>query len=285
MDDSEARTVAVVTGGAGGMGLATAKLLGREHHVVVADVRGDRLDAAVEELAGAGVESDAVVCDVTDRAAVRALAAMAASRGTVVSVVHTAGLSPRMAPAEQILRVNALGTVLVDRAFEPYAGHGSCIVNVASTAGHLPPLLPTPSRTYRLALSDPDRFLDRMVARCALVPRRARAGTAYALSKHFVIWWSRQLAGPLGARGARILSVSPGSFDTGMGRLEERSGAGELAARSALGRFGRVEEIAEVLAFVASEKPGYLTGTDVLVDGGAQAVMTLRDTIEMARSA
>lgn len=173
MDDSEARTVAVVTGGAGGMGLATAKLLGREHHVVVADVRGDRLDAAVEELAGAGVESDAVVCDVTDRAAVRALAAMAASRGTVVSVVHTAGLSPRMAPAEQILRVNVLGTVLVDRAFEPYAGHGSCIVNVASTAGHLPPLLPTPSRTYRLALSDPDRFLDRMVARCA----RATPGT------------------------------------------------------------------------------------------------------------
>ena len=83
-----------------------------------------------------------------------------------------------------------------------------------------------------------------------------------------MIWWSRQLAAPLGAKGARIVSVSPGSFDTRMGRLEEAKGAGALAEHSALGRFGKVQEIAEVLAFCASDKPGYLTGTDILVDGG-----------------
>lgn len=72
-------------------------------------------------------------------------------------------------------------------------------------------------------------------------------------------------------------------FDTEMGRLEADSGSRELAARSALGRFGRINEIAEVLAFCAGDKPGYLTGVDILVDGGADARMTIRDTLAMAR--
>jgi hypothetical protein len=69
-----------------------------------------------------------------------------------------------------------------------------------------------------------------------------------------------------------------------MGRLEEVSGAGALAEHAALRRFGRVEEIAEVLAFCASAKPGYLTGTDVLVDGGAGATMTTKDLLAIARN-
>jgi NAD(P)-dependent dehydrogenase (short-subunit alcohol dehydrogenase family) len=97
-----------------------------------------------------------------------------------------------------------------------------------------------------------------------------RPGLAYAVSKNFVIWYSKSLAKRLGQRGARIVSVSPGSIDTEMGRLEEAAGAGALARKSSLGRFGRVEEIAEVLSFCASGKPGYLTGTDVLVDGGGR---------------
>ena len=69
-------------------------------------------------------------------------------------------------------------------------------------------------------------------------------------------------------------------FDTEMGRLEADSGSRELAARSAL---GRINEIAEMLAFCAGDTPGYLTGVDILVDGGADARMTIRDTLAMAR--
>lgn len=72
-------------------------------------------------------------------------------------------------------------------------------------------------------------------------------------------------------KGARIVSVSPGSFDTAMGRLEEKSGSAEMLKTAALKRFGKPDEIAEVLAFCASEKAGYLTGTDVLCDGGVCA--------------
>lgn len=282
---SDRPTVAVVTGGAGGMGLATAELLGRDHHVLVVDVDEPRLDRASARLAALGLRHDTLRCDITDRSAVGEAAARAQRLGTVATVVHTAGLSPHMGDAASIIRVNALGTVHVTEAFLPLAHPGLSIVNVASSAGHLPGPFPVPHRAYRLARTDPDRFVERLVARCHLVPERLRPGIAYALSKHFVIWWSRHRAGDLGAVGARIVSVSPGSFDTEMGRLEERSGSGDLARLSALGRPGAVEEIAAVLAFLAGPAPGYLTGTDVLVDGGAQAVMTLRDILAMARKA
>jgi NAD(P)-dependent dehydrogenase (short-subunit alcohol dehydrogenase family) len=96
-------------------------------------------------------------------------------------------------------------------------------------------------------------------------------GLAYAISKNFVHWYSRYLAAEFGERGARVVSVSPGSFDTAMGRLEEDHGAGDLVKSAAVKRFGKPEEVAAVLAFCASEAPGYLTGVDILVDGGTNA--------------
>ena len=282
MDGAE-RPVAVVTGGAGGMGLATAALLGRDHRVLITDVRRERLDDAVEQLRRGGASCEARTCDVTSRGEVDELATHAASLGRVVALVHAAGVSPSMGTAEAIVRINALGTLFVDQAFAPVLQEGGSIVNVASVAGHLTAPFLAPTRSYELAFSDPERLVERVVARCRVAPRTLRPGMGYSLSKHFVIWLSRRLTGPLGARGVRIVSVSPGSIDTEMGQLEESKGSGALARRSALGRFGTVEEIAEVLAFLASDRPGYLTGTDVLVDGGGRATMSFKDMIEMAR--
>jgi NAD(P)-dependent dehydrogenase (short-subunit alcohol dehydrogenase family) len=276
------KTVSVITGGAGGMGLATAKIIGQEHGVVVCDVNVGRLDAAAQELRSLGVECETVVCDVKDRKSVDDAAERARALGSVVSVVHTAGLSPQMGTVEQIVAVNALGTVHVNEAFVPSAGEGFSIVNVASVGGHMRSALVS-KRTYALASTDPDRFLQMVVSRCNRLPSKIRRGLAYAISKNFVIWWSKELAAPLGAKGARIVSVSPGSIDTEMGRLEKDKGAGALADHSALGRFGRVEEIAEVLAFCASDKPGYLTGTDLLVDGGGQK-MSAKETLATMRN-
>jgi NAD(P)-dependent dehydrogenase (short-subunit alcohol dehydrogenase family) len=266
------------------MGLATARLLGRDHHVVICDVQQERLDAAAEELRALGTSCDATVCDVTERAAVERARDLATATGTVVSVVHTAGLSPTMASAERIIQVNALGTVYVNEVFSATAEAGFRLVNVASSAGHLPPGTPVPRRAYPSAFTDPDRLARAMVSRCNLLPAKHRAAFAYSISKHFVIWYSRKQAAALGAKGGRIVSVSPGSTDTEMGRLEGPMGATALAEVSAVGRFGRPEEIAEVLAFCASEKASYLTGTDVLVDGGAGAALSLRGMVNMARS-
>lgn len=176
-----------------------------------------------------------------------------------------------MGSAEKIALINGIGTVHVTRSFLERAGEGDVLVNVASTAGHGLPKLLVPTAAFRVAESDPQRFVTAVARRAGLVGKKLRSGLAYAISKTFVIWYSRSLAGAFGERGARIVTVSPGSFDTAMGRLEADHGASDLLKTAAIKRFGRSEEIAAVLAFCASEAPGYLTGTDILVDGGSRA--------------
>jgi NAD(P)-dependent dehydrogenase (short-subunit alcohol dehydrogenase family) len=269
---SATHSTAVITGGTGGMGLATAGLMGRDHRIVLADLDQARLDDAVRELAVAGVEAIGVVCDITDKASVEQLFQRAESEGSHVrAVVHAAGVSPHMGTAERIARINATGTVNIARAFLSRAADGDALVNVASTAGHSIPKIFVPLRAFRLAERRPDDFEKAIVSRAKFVGRKLKPGLAYAISKNFVQWYSRFLAAEFGERGARVVSVFPGSFDTAMGRLEENHGAGELVKSAAIKRFGKPEEVAAVLAFCASEAPGYLTGIDILVDGGTKA--------------
>lgn len=276
--------IAVVTGGAGGMGLETARILGRDHRIVLTDVDRERLDDAVRSLGELGIEASATVCDITDRESVDALFEATEADGHIRAVVHTAGVSPQMGSPDFIARVNAVGTVNIVEAYLPIASEGDVIVNVASIAGHMTPDFLLPTRAFRLARTDAGRLGDKLVAKVKFLPKAAGSGAVYSSSKAFVIWYSREMAADFGARGARILSVSPGSFDTAMGRLEEKSGSGDLIEHAALKRFGKPKEVAEVLAFAASDKPGYLTGIDILVDGGTKAGLDWRGLLAMARS-
>lgn len=266
------KNISVITGGAGGMGLATARIVGRDHHLVICDLNPQRLAQAQAELQQSGIACETRVCDITDATAVQQLIHDAAQLGRLASVIHTAGLSPQMAGPEMILKVNALGTVHVADACLRHAGEGFALVNLASMAAHMFPALLLPTRSYPLAWTNPEAFVHSIARRCRLMPKDLyRKGMAYGISKHFVIWLGRDRAGAFGEKGARILSVSPGSFDTEMGRLEEKSGSAEMLKTAALKRFGRPEEIAELLAFCASAKASYLTGTDLLCDGGVIA--------------
>ncbi|ATA27298.1 oxidoreductase [Mycobacterium lepraemurium] len=270
------RRVSVITGGAGGMGVATAKVVGRDHTLVLGDVRQDRLTAATTALAELGMPPTAVNCGVTDRRAVAQLFDTAAGLGTVVSVIHTARVSPSMGPADYVMRTNVIGTLNVNEAFYAVAGEGSVIVNVASMAAHMLPAEIVPAAQFPLTLRDADAFMDAMLAACEIAPEQARSGLAYAVSKSFVKWYSQSQAERFNARDLRIVSVVPGSIDTEMGRLEENAGAGAMVADAAVPRWGKPEEMAELLAFCASDKDGYLTGTDILNDGGVIASMTER---------
>jgi NAD(P)-dependent dehydrogenase (short-subunit alcohol dehydrogenase family) len=267
--------VTVITGGAGGMGLAAAKIVGQDRAVVICDVSQDRLDAAGTELADAGVDYTGVVCDITDQKSVAELVETAATIGPVASVIHTAGVSPSMGSADLIMRVNAVGTVNVNEAFLPLAHAGFAIVNVASMAAHMLPQTVIPTDSFGYALENQDVFMEKMMSACNVAPDEARPGLSYSLSKGFVVWYCKSQAPRFGSRGARVVSVSPGSIDTPMGRLEEQSGAGAMIDFAALKRLGKPEEIAELLAFCASEKAGYLTGADILCDGGVIAAIDL----------
>jgi Dehydrogenases with different specificities (related to short-chain alcohol dehydrogenases) len=275
--------VSVVTGGAGGVGLATAQRIGRTHHVLLSDIDAARLAQAAGQLAANGIDCSTHVGDVASRSAVDELVAQAVSLGPVRSVIHTAGISPAMGPAETIMRVNAIGTVNVTTAFLPVATEGFALVNVGSMAAHVTPSLLMPTRSYRYALSDIETFFARLMRRCRLVPVAQRSRLAYSISKNFVVWYSARMAGAFGDRGARIVSVSPGAIDTPMGRLEEEDSA-SVVRYAALKRPARADEIAAVLAFCASPDAGYLTGADILCDGGVVAGLRWRDVLTMARA-
>lgn len=278
------REVCVITGGAGGIGLATAGIVGRDRQVVIADANRQRLTTAHKQLQRNGIDCETAECDVTDPGSVAALVAMTTALGPVTSVIHTAGVSPSMGNPERILRINALGTVHVNEAFLPVAREGFASVNVASMAAHVFPRLFLPRRRFNDALRDEERFIAKVTGACSRFPATARPGLAYAISKNFVMWYATSQAGRFGACGARIVSVSPGTIDTEMGRLEEGAGSGAMVDLAALKRFGRPEEVAELLAFCASPKAGYLTGTDIACDGGVLAGFTPRSLITTARS-
>ena len=141
------------------MGLATAKIVGPDHTVVLCDVRQDRLDAAVSTLDGFGITCKAVNCDVTDRQAVDGLLETASGLGTLASVIHTAGVSPSMGPADYVMKTNAIGTVNVNEGFFQIAGEGVAIVNVASMAAHMLPENMVPTGQFPQALQDEDAFM------------------------------------------------------------------------------------------------------------------------------
>jgi NAD(P)-dependent dehydrogenase (short-subunit alcohol dehydrogenase family) len=122
------------------------------------------------------------------------------------------------------------------------------------------------------ALDDPlsDRFFEGFAA-LGVDPDEPQF--AYPMSKCGVIRMVRRLAPSWGARGARILSVSPGINDTPMNRLDEVRNPimAEIIKNSPLGRRGRPEEVASVVAFLTSAGASYMTGSDVLIDGGMVA--------------
>lgn len=258
------------------MGQATAAIVGRDHTVVLYDVREDRLAAAQAALEGQGIAATAVTGDVTDPAAVADLLRTATGLGTLTSVIHTAGVSPSMGDADYILTTNAIGTLTVGEQFYRVAPEGAALVNVASMSAYMLPESVVPTDAFPVALEDPASFRDQMRSACDIAPEEARPGLAYALSKSFVRWYSTAQAERFTGRGLRVVSVSPGSTDTEMGRLEEKAGAGAMVADAAVPRWGTAEEMAELLAFCAGERAGYLTGTDILNDGGVIASMTER---------
>jgi NAD(P)-dependent dehydrogenase (short-subunit alcohol dehydrogenase family) len=261
---SRAEPAHVVVGAASGMGAAVASLLAPRGALVLADRDAERLAGLAAKL---GPRVTATPCDVTVAAQVDALRAAV---GRVGALVVTAGLSPSMAGGRHIFEVNLRGVERVVRAFEGAIGAGSAALCFASVAGHM--LAPAPA--IDAVLEDPlsETFFDD-VAKQGFDPDNPQL--AYVLSKRGVRRLVQRHAAAWGAKGARILSLSPGIVDTGMGRLEAENQpmmAG-MVASSALARMGRAEEVAAVAAFLVSGAASFMTGTDVLVDGGALAAL------------
>lgn len=262
------KNVCVITGGGSGMGLAAAKCMPTEKIIVVTGRTMSKLEKAVKELEDLGYEAYAKTCDTSKREQVRELAQFAASFGEIKNVINSAGLSPAMAKPEQLIRVNALGTVYINEEFSKLMKAGSVIVDISSNSAYILPGFLANKKTFALADKDEDLFVKKILSLPNKLKGYKASGLAYGLSKKFVIWYAAKCAYEYGPKGIRVCSLSPGLIATDMGNLESEEG-GSLLNTTAEKRMGKPEELGFAIASVADERNGYLAGVDILVDGGS----------------
>lgn len=266
-------TDVVVVIGAGGIGQAIARRQGFGKAVLLADFNEDTLDAAAKGLEETGYKVTAQRVDVSSRESVRLLANAAAGMGSVVQIVNTAGLSPNMAPPERVLAVDLLGVALVLEEFGRVVAVGGAGVVISSMAGYMPPPLP-PEQDEALARTPADELLQLPFLGPEAVPN---SGVAYGLSKRANHLRVQAASISWGERGARVNSISPGIIATPMAQHEMDSPVGavyqSMIESSSSGRVGTPDEVASAAAYLLGPESSFVTGSDLLIDGGVIAAL------------
>jgi len=255
------------------MGQACAqRLAGVVDEVFLVDRNGAALDEAAADLtAGSDTLGRPFVFDITNPDDMSALAARVAETGRLRAAVHAAGISPHMAEWRDVLAVDLVGTARFVDALRPLATDGTATVCFASMAASI-----ATGDVESDALAVLDNPLDpELIERLEqAAPGIVDPVLAYAWAKLGVRRLVQREATLQGRVGARVCCVSPGMIDTPMTRREtEIYGGPILVAETPLGRHGRAEEVAAVVAFLVSNEASFVSGIDVTVDGGLVAAL------------
>ncbi len=257
--------------GAGSIGQAIARRVGVAKHILLADLHAEQADAAARVLRNAGYTVSTTVVDVASRESVQVLVQTAAAIGDVVGVIHTAGVSPSQATPAAILKVDLYGTALVLEAFGAVISQGGSGVVIGSQSGHRlgslsdaqnAMLATTPAEALlALPMLQPDQVKDSLQAY-----QIAKRGNALRVMAEAVRW---------GQRGARLNTISPGIIITPLAQdeLAGPRGAGyrRMIEGCPVGRAGTPDEVGAVAALLMGPDGTFITGSDVLMDGGVTA--------------
>ena len=264
-------TNVIVVIGAGSIGQAIARRVSAGKHLLLADLRQQNADAAAKVLRDAGFDVSTANVDVSSRQSVHALVETATAIGAITGVIHAAGVSPTQASPAAILKVDLYGTALVLEEFGNVIASGGAGVVIASQSGHRLPAL-SPDQNKALATTPADELL----ALPMLQPDQVKDSlNAYQLSKRGNSLRVMAEAVRWGKRGARVNTISPGIIITPLANDELKGprGAGyrRMMELCAAGRAGTPDEVGTIGALLMGPDGAFITGSDVLMDGGVTA--------------
>lgn len=267
-------TTVFVVIGVGGIGQAITRRLGAGQSVLLADYDEQLLLSVADGLRGDGFTVHTHLVDVASAESMRTVAQFAADLGPITKVAYTAGVSPIQASIDQILQVDLAGVAFFLEEFSKVIAPGGAAVVIASMAGSLAASQLSQSMEVALADTAASDLLSLPALQSSAI---LNSGAAYGLAKRGNQCRVQQAAVTWGKCGARINSISPGIISTPMGRAELKGESGNfmrlMLETSPSKRIGTPSDIAGAAAFLLGPESSFITGTDLLVDGGVVAGM------------
>ena len=260
----------VVLLGAGSMGTAIVKRISTNRIIFLGDINEDNLKKRENELKYNGFAVETQIVDAMDAKSVESFAKKAGELGNIKYFIDTAGASPNQASPEHIINLDLVATSLAIDNFGKYMDKGGAGLIISSQTGYMMNLPPEVEQQIALTPTDKLKDID-FIKNDAMV----NSGVAYVVAKRANHLKVRTAAATSWAdRGARINSISPGIIVTPLA-YDEFESAGdayqEMINSSPAKRVGTSEEIARAAEFLLSDDSSFITGIDLLIDGGVIA--------------
>ena len=258
--------------GAGSMGTVLVRRIAAGRKILLGDISEKNLENVSHDFRYGGYDVETMTVNALEKDSVEAFAEKAASLGPVMYFIDTAGASPHQTNPAHILNLDMVGTGYAVDAFGKVMAPGGAGLIISSQTGYMYPI---PYETEQEILNTPtDKLMDLPFIRETAMQN---SGLAYMIAKrinHLQVMKAAATAWK--TRRARINTISPGVIVTPLA-YDEFAAAGEgyqqMIDASAAERTGTSDEIAEAGAFLLGEHAGFITGTDLLIDGGTIAAI------------
>ncbi|MBO7433647.1 MAG: SDR family oxidoreductase [Salinivirgaceae bacterium] len=256
--------------GAGSMGTAIVRRIAAGKKIILGDISENNLKRVSDDLLRSGYDVETIIVNALEKQSVEAFAKRAAELGPVMYFIDTAGASPNQANPQHIVDLDMVGTGYAVDAFGEVMAQGGAGLIISSQAAYMYPI---PNDVEVQLVRTPTDQLKNVpfINEVAL----QNSGFAYMIAKRLNhLQAQRAAATTWRKRGARINTISPGIIVTPLAYDEFNAngdGYQRMIDASAAQRVGTSDEIAEVAAFLLGEHAKFITGTDLLIDGGVIA--------------
>lgn len=255
--------------GAGSIGQAIVRRVAADKHIVLADYSIDNANRAAQTLEDAGFECTTIKADLGSKEDILKVVEEAVKWGEVKNVINAAGVSPSQASVSEILRVDMYGTSVLLEEFGKVIAEGGSAIIISSQSGHRLPALSL-EQNEALATSNPEDLL-----KLDFVMAITDTLKAYQYSKRCNVLKVAFEATRWGKRGATVNSISPGIIITPLANDElhgpRKDGYLKMIEASPAGRAGTPDEVGDLAEFLMSSRGRFISGTDILIDGGTTA--------------